>query len=260
MEPAEQPVELYDFLYRDPSRISSYYAQLFNGRLTGIEKNTSERSSKDLGAGINAFQVVRGDVRRTDETTTQQRETIDPDDVIAVDVLARLKESGILREDIEGAPNSSLIMASGILLFIDRHMLEMAVIGLDAALEQEKRKPKQQQNKEMLAIYPLVKKFVASMVLPSAFMLETAAGKIVGTIKEDGMEEPIPSYYFKHGTAGLSGVYVIGIKEQPSLTVSLPNTDLIGIGRSVAQALTTLMFPEDAIRITPIALFRKIVS
>ncbi len=56
------------------------------------------------------------------------------------------------------------------------------------------------------------------------------------------MEEPIPSYYFKHGTSGLSGVYVMGIKEQPSLTVSLPDTGLIGTGRSVAQAQSIQRF------------------
>ena len=71
------------------------------------------------------------------------------------------------------------------------------------------------------------------------------------------MEEPIASYYFKYGALDLASVYVIGIKEIPSGTFSLPNTQLIGTGQQAAQALSELLFPSDAIRVTPLALFRK---
>ena len=51
------------------------------------------------------------------------------------------------------------------------------------------------------------------------------------TLEESGLEEPISAYYFKHGTAGLADVYLVGIKETPSAMFSLPGEDLIGIGR-----------------------------
>jgi hypothetical protein len=38
----QRPGELYDFLYRDPERIASYYAQLWNGRLLSVEESVSE--------------------------------------------------------------------------------------------------------------------------------------------------------------------------------------------------------------------------
>jgi hypothetical protein len=38
-EPAERPDALYDFLYKDIGRIASYYAQVFRGRLTGVEES-----------------------------------------------------------------------------------------------------------------------------------------------------------------------------------------------------------------------------
>lgn len=81
---------------------------------------------------------------------------------------------------------------------------------------------------------------------------------MAGTIKESGMEEPISSYYFKHGTAGLADVYLVGIKETPTLSFSLPNTQLMGAGQQAAQALSDLVFPPEAIRVTPIALFREL--
>jgi len=95
--------------------------------------------------------------------------------------------------------------------------------------------------------------------LPSAFILQTSEGtQVVGTIKEAGMEEAISNYYFKHGTAGLSDVYMVGVKEVPSSSFKLPDSQLFSAGQQMAQALSDMLFPPDAIRITPIALFRKL--
>jgi hypothetical protein len=101
--------------------------------------------------------------------------------------------------------------------------------------------------------------FLSKPVLPSAFLLHMPSGlQIAGTIKDSGMEEPISGYYFKHGTAGLAEVYVVGIKEVPSGTFSLPQTQLIGAGKQAAQVLSNLLFPTEAIRVTPLALFSKL--
>jgi hypothetical protein len=81
---------------------------------------------------------------------------------------------------------------------------------------------------------------------------------VVGTIKEAGMEEPISTYYVKHGTAGLSSVYLVGIKEIPSPAFVLPEGPLISGAHAAAQALSDMMFPKDTIRVTPLALFRKL--
>ena len=53
-------------------------------------------------------------------------------------------------------------------------------------------------------------------------------------------------------------VYLIGIKEVPSSTFTFPNTQLIGAGQQAAQALSDMLFPPEAIRVTPLALFRKL--
>lgn len=49
MERDAQTDVLYDFLYRDSSRITSYYAQIFGGHLTTVQDTESERDSKDKG-------------------------------------------------------------------------------------------------------------------------------------------------------------------------------------------------------------------
>jgi hypothetical protein len=62
----------------------------------------------------------------------------------------------------------------------------------------------------------------------------------------------------KHGTAGLSDVYLIALKEVPSPAFTLPEGDFISAGQTAAQFLADAMFPKDGIRVTPIALFRKL--
>jgi hypothetical protein len=71
---------------------------------------------------------------------------------------------------------------------------------------------------------------------------------------------PEKSDYFKHSTAGLAEVYVIDIKEIPSGAFSLPQTQLIGAGQQAAQVLRNLLFPSEAIRVTPLAFFRKLTK
>jgi hypothetical protein len=73
------------------------------------------------------------------------------------------------------------------------------------------------------------------------------------------MEEPIASYYFKYGPNGLADIYVIGIKEVPSQPFMLPNTQLFGASQQGADYLCNLLFPPNTIKITPLAMFRKLL-
>lgn len=255
MEPDEQVVALYDFLYRDSGRIASYYSQIFSGRLTSLEEISSDRESVDKAGKLN-LQLVAGDLKNTQETQASSKRVIDPHDVITTDVLSFLQSNELINTDIDGAPHGSLVLAQGTLVFADRHMLELAIVVFDNMVADEERKPRSQQNKATIQGYKFIKNFLAKIPLPSAFLLQTHHGiQIAGTIKEAGMEEPISTYYFKHGTAGLSNVYMIGIKEMPSPSFTLPNTQLMGAGQQAAQALTDMLFPPEAIKVTLIALF-----
>lgn len=150
------------------------------------------------------------------------------------------------------------MLAKGTLVFVDKYMLEMAVVAVEASVG-SLHKAKTQQDKINLQGFKILKSILSKLTLPSAFLLHASDGvQVAGTIKESGMEEPISSYYFKHGAAGLSGVYVIGIKEIPSQSFTLPDTQLLGAFQQGAQGLSDMMFPPEAIRVTPVALFRKL--
>lgn len=132
------------------------------------------------------------------------------------------------------------------------HMRSPWLVSADA------KKPKHQRDKNIQSM-ELLAMFLDALTIPSAFLLQASDGlQIAGTLKETGMEEPISTYYFKHGTAGLSDVYLVGIKEIPSPAFTIPGEQLFGAGQQAAQALCDLLFPKDAIRVTPIAMFRKL--
>lgn len=258
MEPGEHPAALYDFLYRDSGRMASYYAQIFSGRLSSLEQTDSERTSEDKGAKLD-IHIAAGDLKHTRETSRMAKRVIDPHDVLTTDVLSYLQDSGHLEPSVVEAAHGDLVLTHGTLVLIDRAMAELAVLSFDLMISEEERKPKTKQNQAVLQGMRFIRDFLPQLTLPSAFVLQGSDGcQVAGTIKEEGMEEPISSYYFKHGAAGLADVYLVGIKETPSESFTLPNTQLIGVGQQAAQALSDMLFPPEAIRVTPIALFRKL--
>lgn len=257
-EPVERLDELYDFLYKDVGRIASYYAQVFRGRLTAVEESSLDRDAHETLIKGN-LAVASGEFKSVDDIQSGSRRTIDPHDVITTDILASLVEENFVAEDVAEAPHGALVIAQGTLIFIERSMLELAAMTIDFAMQTQPVRGQSQQQRTNKQLVKFVKDFLTKLALPSAFALQMPSGRqIVGTIKDAGMEEPIGSYYFKHGAAGLAGVYVIGIKEVPTASFSLPNTDLIGAGQQAAEALSNMLFPPSAIRVTPLALFRKL--
>lgn len=260
MEPEKRPAELYDFLYRDSNRVTSYYAQIFGGQLSSIETSDSERSSLDTGLK-GSVHVLSGEQRTGTQLEASSKRIIDPHDIITTDVLSSLQEGGRLNSDLAGAPHGSLMIAHGTLLFVDKILGEVGSVAVDAAIRQEQAKPHSKQDKAGIASQRLAQQFLTKVQIPSTFLLRTNDGVLIGgTIKEAGMEEPISTYYFKHGTSGLADVHAICIKEVPSPSFVIPNAQLVAAGQIFAQALSDLLFPPSAIRVTPIAIFRKLTE
>lgn len=252
------PDALYDFLYRDSSRIASYYAQIFTGLLTTLEETESERDTKDKGAKLN-LQLASGDVKSGQENTRSQKRVIDPHDLLTTDVLSSLRSGGRFNEDIVGAPHGTLVLAQGTLVLVDRSMLQLAVVILEAEAANKMRAAKTPAQRAEAQTLKQIIPFMSKIDLPSGFVLRISDGlDIAGTLKDSGMEEPISTYYFKHGTAGLSSVYLVGIKETPNYSFVLPSQQIMGASQAAAEALRNMMFPPGSTMVTPIALFREI--
>ena len=221
MEPNAPPVALYDFLYRDAGRLASYYAQIFSGRLWSLEQADTDRTSEDKDAKLDTH-IASGDLKHISEVTRSSKRTIDPHNVLTTDVLSFLQDGGYIEPGVVEAAHGSLVLMHGTLVLIDRAMAELAVLSFDLMISEEERKPKAKQDQASLQGMRFIREFLPQLSMPSAFVLQTGDGcQVAGTIKEEGLEEPISTYYFKHGAAGLSDVYLVGIKETPSESFTL---------------------------------------
>ncbi len=261
-ELADVPTPLYDFLYRDAQRVASYYAQLFQGRLTQSEKVSGTRENR-----VSTFKassgIVGGDLQSTRESQESLKEVFDPHDLLTVDVLARLTRQFIRPgRDVRTAETGEMVKVTGRLTFLDKTLLEFAGVGLDVVKSQEKSKPKNERDQAQIQGLEIVKKVLPKMPLTSSFLLVADDGTTVaGTIKEEGLDEPISGTYFKHGASGVAHAHIIGNKESgPGGVVNMPTTQFMtGVGQAL-RLIQNILFPEDALKVTPVAIYREVVS
>lgn len=260
MAPDAPPAELYDFLYRDYSRLSSYYAQIFRGKLASLEETYTDKESEIKAAQVSVA-VAKGDLEHSAEISTTSKRVIDPHDVVTADVLTFLRESGRISKDVAGAAHGELIVAHGTLLLADRYMLKLADVAFEALINEEQAKTKRLRDQNQVNMLKLIRRFMSDLPLPSAFNLATDAGlQINGAIKEDGMEDLISGYYFKYGEFGLQDVSLVGIKETTDFTPVVPNTPLFQTASMAVKNLSEVLFATSSIRVTPLVFFRKLAG
>jgi hypothetical protein len=255
-ESEERPVELFDFIYRDTSRISSLYAQIFSGRLTSLERTLSqgEKSTKQGEVGIAPLAKGGIALEKTDDSSLKS--TIDPHDQITIDVLSYLVENNFVHTEAENATHGSIVRVIGRLFLLDRFILTLADVAFDHFIKQQRTQAKGAYDLNALK---LVKALLPKLQLPSHFLLRAKDDRsFSGTIKDSGLEEPISAFYFKHGAGGLDSIYVVGIIEVSGEEVPISGQSLMAAGYQAAKAMSNLVLPEDSTRLLPLAIFRKI--
>ncbi len=237
MDPVNPAVGLYDFLYRDAARLTSYFAQVYGGRLSSKETVDSSREGRERTGRLGAPLVtLGGDAKAMEEQTRSTRETFDPHDLSITNLLTLLLDERYTYTSVNDTPPGQILSARGTVYFVDRNLA-----SLDA-LENEAHE-----------------QLPPGLAIPSAFLLRQAdTHNLVGTIKEAGMEESIISYYLKHGAGGVPDVYLIGIREANTSNAPPFPAPLFKVAHGKAKLLGDLMFPSGSIRVTPLVIFRKI--
>ncbi len=249
---------LLDFLYRDPNRVPSLYAQLFGRLPQTLETTQAGREVRDKSAGI-AATVLKGEIKRSNEEAESRKEISAPSDVLTTDLIHHLQQFQHVRGDIDTAPNGAIVHAEGMLAYADGTVLKlMAELFENQLVETVARgsgQAKYSDKKQNKAIATVLHR----TSFPSIFQLTGQDGaKVVGSLKENGLEEPIAAYFYKHGQEQLPDVHMIGIKESAVGGNPEHGTNLIGMTMGFAGMIRKVLFPEDAIRVTPLVLYRKV--
>jgi hypothetical protein len=252
----EQAVELYDFLYRDSNRLTSYYSQIFQGKLSSIEEleNSKEASQKTGGANL---KVISGQYQKTNEDQTSSKRVFDPHDLNTTDVLSFLQTNKYIHIDYENAPNGAMVLVKGKLFFTDRNMLSISAQAALFISQQEN--PIQEITEEQRLEIQVVQQMLNDGFFQPVCFLQTKDGHIIaGTVKEIGLEELVTTYYLKYGSLGLDDVYIIGLKEVPAFLDEENFSQMIKGMQQLTDSISDFLCGEESIKITPLAIFRKV--
>lgn len=256
-EVAKQPSELYDFAYRDSERIASYYAQIWNGRLLSVEQTSSEveRSEETLKGTV---QVASTESKIVSDQQFQQKGTIDMHDAATVDLLLRLAAQRAEKKEF-----GSIHVLSGTCFFIDRNILKYAGPAIDASMRSplaiKPSSPKQaKEQKAARESAETIKQMLSILDMPSGFVLQVSEDRSVcGPIKDLGLDQPISSLLLRAGSYGIRNTYVVGMTEEFA-TGPTSISPMADAQSQFAETMLSLLFPLNAIRMIPLAIYRNI--
>lgn len=190
----ESLVPLYDFLYRDSNRLASYSAQIWGGVTQSIEKTGSSRRADDKRTQVGNAVVVVHEEKLSKETGEVNRETSLPHDVVSSDILSHLLQSGRVVRDVATAPHGSLVLAQGTRVFLDRDLIRTAALITSDAADRDDGKFDVGEGAEagQITVNFSLQQLFKNFDFPSAFLLQQSPEvQVCGTLKDQGMEEPI---------------------------------------------------------------------
>jgi len=249
MEQDEQgPVAVYDFLYRDRSRIDSFYAQIFGGRFLSLEKTQSVRKQREWKVRA-TIKVLSAERQGPTEISESSKEVIDPHDAATIDVLQWLSENDFIVDDVEEAKQGHLVKLCGSLLLVDRLLAVATAKSLLSNIPGGKSGRGMKTGAELFAQYPM----------PSMFTLRADSQSLyAGTLTDEGIEHVMRSHTWKFGQESMNDVHLIGILESAGQQEQAGVATLDPV-LNVVQTLHA-WFPPSAVRVTPIVMYRRLIS
>ncbi|MDX2108762.1 MAG: hypothetical protein SFY80_00830 [Verrucomicrobiota bacterium] len=250
MESEKQAVELVDFLYRDKSRLASYYAQIFGGRLMESEITSGVNNSKTLQGSLSVA-VASGNVTNEKAISEEKKDTLDPHDAANLDVFIKLLELKKLWQGLRHAKPGDLVKLRGSLFLLDRVIIDACLKGMEMTPNQIPGGRKEMK---------IMKEMLSAMPFPTAYFLKLEDGTIVnGTIKDSGLEEPVSAYYFRYGGNWVGNVILYGILDNITAAkdvLDIVNVPFLSASQTIAQGMRSLLFPPDGKSVTPITICR----
>lgn len=206
---------LYDFLYIDRERLSSYSAQLNNnGTLTSVKSfhNTSNKDGSDFGFGIPKVASVSTNNEAASSNGLERH--FDPSWTLPLNVIDMLDENGLILKDIHQANFGQLVQVNGAIYFTDLgliknlwpHFGKLLTIGMQeiTAAGKRKKQEKEAENK-------LVSDIISQLPHLLSFKMRDVGYSTWSTLKPENMVINHYDLLMKHGT-DIAGIWhMIGV-------------------------------------------------
>lgn len=259
---------IYDFIYLDSSRLTSFLAQLDdNGVLISIKKtNHIKEEQKSLGSiGLTATRAA------TEDNTTMGKQSerhYDSGAVALYSVIDRLDELGFIKKNISATAMGQLLLCSGTIKFHDiRMMRDLWDPIMKMSINQQANQAGGKANKSLLQHKTKEAELLKSILsaLPHALLMTlfSEGQSLWASLEEEHLKINSDDITLKHGANFAGKWHVLAIldakPDDNSITSPVTGNELFdGMTEMLTVIRTVLGRPANAYGITPIAIFRAV--
>lgn len=257
---------IYDFVYLDIPRLTSYLAQLDDdGILLSIKKTrqlTEEQKSLN-SVGYNATKTAS----ENNELLGKQAERhYDSTSTALYSVIDRLDELGFIKRNIHESNFGQLLLCSGTITFQDIRMMRNLWDPIMKLAFSQQNQGKNSASKSIKAKeIDLFKTLVMAMPHALLMTLRTEGESLWSSLEESHLKINSDDITLKHGSSFSGHWHVLGIldakpdHENSQAMQSTSNNEIIDGMMEVANAIRLFVGrPSNAYGITPIAIFRTV--
>lgn len=248
---------LFNFLYRDQDALNSYYAQAFDGVVKSVQQGNSKTTSKvhkstPLGIVSPILKYSHERQKLMSETDTQ---SIDPHDIITLDVLQWLEDSKFIKHDISLITEASFLKITGDVLFIDQNLLTLSMSeGL-----------KMFQNGVLPFDLPEVAKpfleaavnVVRQTIIEPSVLLAKDDIVLLGEIKSTYLSNRIANRYMTTGGRYLTSVTMIGLVTG-DISYTAPEGSVLASFTQLADSLADMFSLHATHTIQPLVIYQEL--
>lgn len=128
----DEPLALYDFLYKDRVICNSLYSQIFKGLLTSSRSSTQSDAGVEKSSKANV-KIVGLERTKTDFSRMRLEESLDPHDIIILETIAKIAPSAkrISSPDLQ---RGDIVVATGKLHIFNRPQVEASLDAFEQAV------------------------------------------------------------------------------------------------------------------------------
>jgi hypothetical protein len=264
---------IFDFIYLDTKRLTSYLAQLDDdGVLLSIKKTEHLKDEqKTLGSvGLNI--ATRASTEINEEIGRQKERHYDSSSVALYSVIDKLDELGFIKKDIANTAIGQLLLCSGSITFQDIRMMRnlwdpiMKLLVNQGQSLGQGNKNKNHNLKTQLKEAELMKDILSG--LPHALLMTLFSGdqSLWSSLEEDHLKINSDDITLKHGANFAGEWHVLSILDaKPDHEIEQIHpapTAINGLFSGMVDVLSNvrqlLGRPADAYGITPLAIFRTV--
>lgn len=256
---------LFDFIYIDKQRVSSLIAQLFGaGVITSVKQTTSDSDKNNKSLELNV-KIAKARIGFDETLTSSQERLFDAAWSLPLNLLDRLSEMDMIKNDLSGLKIGDIALATGLIKVFDVGMVHKLMPAAKLIARQNKNKNQIKKEQQELDTAEQILK-----VLPQSIQIDMATVEGRGvwmTVSPDHLTIPTGDLMLKYGPIIPGQWHVLGILDAhahdlletpeapyPTSENEIRNSmDVVGM-----MIRMQIGRPSSSFGITPLMIFRKI--